>query len=238
MAEISGLLSLDKFVRKVMFKMKKENDNYFRYLMIAQDGLRHLFMHKLGYFTHVKLTVDSDTNTIDFPTDYVHYVSLSIPDDGRMWTLTRDDSLVPTTSTDDDGEYLDDDYGEGYDLSEEYVPLGYGARGGYNDTYYTIDHKNRRFIIAGVSPSHVILTYISSGINDGSETYMPLYAEMPLEKFMLWQLSEYDSENRMITAEKKRAYESAIRQMRKLLAPTLDEIMDAIARTTNQSIRR
>jgi hypothetical protein len=238
MAEVSGLIALNKFVRKTMFKMKKENDNFFRYLTVAQDGLSHLFMHKMGYITATKLTVGTDTNTIDFPADYVHYISLSIPDDGRMWTLTRDDDLVTTTSTDDDGEYLDDDYGEGFDLSEEYIPLGYGARGGFNDTYYTIDHKNRRFVIAGTNPSHIILRYVSSGINDGAETYLPKYAEMPLEKYMMWQLSEYDNEHRTVTADKKRAFESAIRQMRKFLAPTLDELKDAIFRTQNQSVRR
>lgn len=238
MAEVSGIIGLDKFVRKMLFKMKRPNDDYMRFLLIAQDGLRYLFMHRLGYITNIKLTVDADTNTIAFPDDYVGYVSLSIPDKGRMWTLTRDDGLIPTTSTDDDGEYLDSDYGEGADISSEYVPVGLGARGGWNDTYYTVDHKQKRFIISGITPSHVILRYVSSGINTSAETYIPLYAEDTLEKFCRWQLSEYDEERRDIVSEKKRAYESALRNMRKFLAPTFDEVRDALYATMNQSIRR
>lgn len=238
MAEISGLLSLDKFVRKMLFKMSQPNDAYLRYLMIAQDGLRHLFMHKLGYMKNVKLTVDTDTNTIDFPTDYIAYVSLSVPDEGRMWTLTRDDRLITTTSTDDDGEYLDSDYGEGFDLDEEYVPIGLGARGGFNDTYYTVDMKNRRFVFAGLTPTHVILRYISSGINTDAETYIPLAAEESLESYVRWKHSEYAEEHRSIINEKKRAFESAVRRMQKLHAPTVDEIKDAIFRSSNQSLHR
>lgn len=238
MAEISGILSLDKFVRKMLVKMARTQDDYLRYLMIAQDGLRHLFMHKLGYITNTRLTVDTDTNTADFPADYVGYVSLSVPDDGRMWTLTRDDSLIATTTTVDESETLDFNYGEGVDLDEELIPLGYGARGGFSDTYFSVDLKQRRFIIAGIIPAFIILRYVSSGINTDAETYIPLEAEESLESYVRWKCSEYEEQPRPIITEKKKAFESAVRRMNRLHAPTLFEIKDAIYATSNQSLKR
>ena len=239
MAEIDGTMTVNAFVKKFLFKLGKNDDEYLRYLQIALDGLRHLYMHKLGYIESSKETVDTDTNTVDFPDDYVGFISLSVPVDGRMFTLTRDDSIVPTTSTDIAGdEYLDSDDGEGVDLSEEYVPLGYGARGGYNDWYYTIDHKQSRFIISGRSADHVILRYVSSGINATSATSIPLYLEEVLECYIRWMVSDYDDEHRGIVGDKKQAYNAALRRMVKFNAPAIYEIKDAIMSTASQSIRR
>jgi len=239
MAEISGVMTVNKFVLKMLFKMNKNNDEYLRYLQIALDGLRHLFMHKVGYITNTKKTIDTDTNTVDFPDDFVGLISLSVPSDGRMWTLTRDDTIVPTTSLDINGdEYLDADDGEGVDLSEEYVPVGYGARGGYNDWYYTMDMKNRRFIISGRAVDHVILRYVSSGVNATTDTDIPLSLEEVLESYVIWKTAEYEGEHRAVIHDKQQVYNASLRRLMKFNAPGLYEIKDAIMRSANQSIRR
>ena len=237
MAEISGLITLDQFVRDLLFKMEKPNDDYFRYFKIASDGLRHLFMHQLGYVTHTKLTVDTDTNTINFPDDYVGYISLNVPNAGRKWSFTRDDSIISTTSTDDEGnEYLDADAGEGVNLGEEVSYSGYGARGGINDYYFSIDHRNRRFIISGLSADFVVLTYVSTGINATAATYIPRYAEDVLEQFIRWKDAEYkDDQTQLFKAQQ---FEKAVRQMKKFNAPSLQEIRDAIMRSSNQVLHR
>ncbi len=237
MAEIAGIITLDTFVKDLLFKLEKNDDDYLRYFKISVDGLRHLLMHKLGYVTHTKLVLDTDTNTIDFPNDYVGFVSLSVPDNGRMWTLTRDDRIVPTTSTDGNGdEYLDEDAGETVDLGEEANYSGYGARGGINDWYYSIDHKNRRIIINGLEADFFILTYISSGINASSATYIPLYVQEPLEDYVRWQDAKYkDAQDQDY---KKKLFEESQRRMIKLNAPTFSEIKDALYRSANQSIHR
>lgn len=239
MAEISGTITVNKFVDKMLFKLGKNHDEYLRYLQITLDGLRHLFMHKVGYITNTKQTIDTDTNTVDFPDDFIGLVSLSVPSEGRMWTLTRDDTIVPTTSTDINGdEYLDADDGEGVDLSEEYVPIGYGARGGYNDWYYTMDNLRRRFIISGRAVDHVILRYMSSGINATSATEIPLALEESLEQYLRWKVADYEDQNLNVVSERKKAFESAIRRLMKFNAPNLYEIKDALYASANQSIRR
>jgi len=238
MAEIDGTITLNKFVKKLLFKMGKNHDEYLRILQIVNDGLRHLFSVSLGYITWSKLTVDTDTNTIDFPDDYVHYISLNIADDGRLWSLTREDSLVPTTSTNDDGEYLDEDDGEGVDLGEEVVPIGYGTRGGYNDYYFREDRKNRRFIINGITTTSVVLAYISSGINTDSSTSIPIYAEEPLEYYVLWKIAEYSDAKQVDIYAKRQSFNNALRRMKKLLAPSLQEMKDALYESSNQTLHR
>ena len=237
MAEINGIKTLKQFVDDFLFKSGKNTDEYFRYFKIASAGLGHLFMHKLGYITHAKLTVDTDTNTIAFPDDMVGYIKLSVPDSGRMWTLTRDDSIIPTTSTDINGdEYLDTDDGEGVNLGEEVSYIGYGARGGINDYYYSVDHKKRRFIISGISTDFIILSYVSSGISTTSATFIPLYAERALETYIRWQDAWYGENPAWRVYEEE--FKQAIREMAKFTAPSFQEIKDSIYRSANQSSHR
>lgn len=237
MGEISGLITLGQFVNNMLFKMNKPNDEYLRYFKIASDGLRHLSMHKLGYLTHTKLVVDTDTNTINFPDDYVGYVSLNVPSAGRGWSFTRDDSITPTTSTDINGdEYLDTDDGEGVNLGQEVSYSGYGARGGINDYYFSVDHKKRRFIISGLSADFVVLTYISTGINATTETYVPLSVEEALEYYVRWKDAEYKDEQTQML--KKQLFDEAQRRLVKFNAPSLQEIKDAIYRSSSQSLHR
>jgi hypothetical protein len=239
MAEVSGVITVNKFVAKMLFKSGKNDDEHLRYLQIALDGLKQLFLQKVGYITNTKATIDTDTNTVDLPDDFMGLISLSIPDSGRMWTLTRDDSLIPTTSLDiNSDEYLDTDDGEGVDLSEEYVPIGYGARGGYNDWYYTLDLKKRRIIVSGRSVSHVIIRYVSSGINATEATEIPLSLEPVLEAWLFYKISEYNDEHRGIVGDKYQAYNRELRKFMKQGAPALYEIKDAIMSTASQSIRR
>lgn len=237
MANISGVITVNRFVEKMLFKTGQNHDEFLRYLQITLDGVRTLFTQKVGYITNTKQTIDTDTNTVDYPDDYIGLISLSVPDNGRMWTLTRDDGIVPTTSTDINGdEYLDPDAGEGVDLSDEYVQVGYGARGGYNDWYYTEDKKNRRFIISGRTVDHVILRYVSSGINADAATEIPLAMEDMLEAFLMWKLASYAGDRDV--EYKYQCYNREVRKFMKAQGPNIYEIKDAIMKSTNQSLRR
>lgn len=97
MAEISGLTTLDKLARKILFKKREGNENYLRYLSVLTEGLQRLNYHYVGHVKTDTLSVDTDTNTVDYPDDYVNYVSLSVADDiGKMWTFTRDEKIFLT----------------------------------------------------------------------------------------------------------------------------------------------
>jgi len=94
MAEVSGLTTVDKFVRKLLFKKQVGNENYARFITFIADGLQQLNFHHLGAVKTSLLSVDTDTKVIDYPEDYVGFVSLSVADNsGKMWTFTRDNRI-------------------------------------------------------------------------------------------------------------------------------------------------
>lgn len=95
MSNVSGLTTLDAFVRKLLVKKKKGNEMYLRYLTMAADAMQKLNFGYLGSVKTVELDVNTDTNTVDYPDDYIDYVSLSIDDgDGKMWTYTKDGNIL------------------------------------------------------------------------------------------------------------------------------------------------
>lgn len=114
MAEVSGLTTVDKLVRKLLFTKGRGNEDYLQYLAIISDGVQDLNFHHLGL---VKSSVVGVSNgAVAYPYDYVNYVSLSVDNGrGRMWTFTRDDKILPLTESFVDesvylGAYGGDDY--------------------------------------------------------------------------------------------------------------------------------
>jgi len=97
MAEVSGLITLDALVRKILVKKKRGNDMYNRYLQIMTDCMQHLNFHYLGAVKTTALEVNQLNKTVTYPDDYVNYVSLSIDDGkGRMWAFIKDGELLIT----------------------------------------------------------------------------------------------------------------------------------------------
>jgi hypothetical protein len=95
MAEVSGLITVDKFVRKLLHKKRVGNEEYLRYLTIIADGLQKLNFQYIGSSKTSLLEVNTDAKIVSYPGDYVNYVSLSVEDSaGKMWTFTRDDGII------------------------------------------------------------------------------------------------------------------------------------------------
>ena len=125
MAEVSGLTTVDKLIRKLLFKKGKGNEDYLQYLAIITDGVQDLNFHYLGSVKSEAIEVVDDS--ISFPFDYVNYVSLSVDDGkGRMWTFTRDDKInIKHTDFVDDSIYLTAYGGEDYISYSGYEYIGY-----------------------------------------------------------------------------------------------------------------
>ena len=104
MAEVSSLTTVDKFVRKLLHKNRVGNAEYNRYLTLVVDGIQRLNFNYLGTYKTEKLSVDTDTKTVDYPDDCVRYISLSVDDgDGKMWTFTFDNKILFWEETDEYG---------------------------------------------------------------------------------------------------------------------------------------
>ena len=94
--EVSGYISFDVFIRKLLLKKRVGNEMYNKYMQVIADGFQGLGMNHGGVLKSVEVDVNQATGTVTYPADYVDYVSLSIEDNGKMWTFTKDNKIVIT----------------------------------------------------------------------------------------------------------------------------------------------
>jgi hypothetical protein len=235
MANTSALISIDKFVRGLLFKENKNNDDYMRYLQISCDGLRDMHMHDFHVEVTQVVTVNATTNTFPYPNDYVAYESVATEHNGKWWLYTRNDGLVPLT--DDSVPHVDimttmpnvATFDEGGTLS---------SGGGTNMYYFRPDDRNRRFIVSGFTPNVVVLKYISNGIDANGAIYIPDAAKTALETYVRWQLSEYDNEPISHRQRKEEIYTNSLKKMRLLNIPTVQEFYDIVLESSGQGPKR
>ena len=115
----------------------------------------------------------------------------------------------------------------------------YGARGGSNQYTFKPDDRQRKFFLGGVIPDQVILTYISSGIDNARTNYIPLYMERVLEAYLDWQLAVNNPNAHLGDRDmKRRDYYDALREVKRFKLPPFTDVKDAILKTMSQSIRR
>lgn len=235
MANISGLIPLDAFVRRLLAKEGEDNDNYMRYMQIACDGIRDMYIHDFHVEVTKVVTVDSTTNTFNFPTDYVRYVAIATPIDGRWWTYTREDGMVPLNDDDTSTEAGADNsvaiQGNLPNISELEVSPSLGQAGGHNQYYFREDRRNRLFQVAGSTPDTVVLKYVSNGINSDGLIYLPDYSTLAIEDYVRWKLGDYDQEAESHIYRKEQQYIKSRRKMRQVNRSTITDLKDVIYRT-------
>ena len=223
MANVSSLISLNAFTRRLLGKEGKDDDDYMRYMQIACDGIKQFSMHDYTIAVTKVVTVDTTTNTFDYPSDYVKMKFIATPIDGRWWLYTADKTIAPLQ--DDDGATVQSSLPN---VAEYKFSSTLSAGGGYNRYYYTEDPKNRRFQVGGFSPDVVVLKYISNGIHSGGTINIPTYAQAALEAYVRWQIAEYDNPALSRIQWLKTRYDEERRKMRAMFMPTLQELKDAI----------
>jgi hypothetical protein len=173
-----------------------------------------------------KVTVDTQTNTIDWPNDYIGLCYLGVPSNGQLRTLTRDNKLITTTTLVNGQETLNSEQGEGVGPPEGQL-FGYGTTGGKNDFYYAEDERNRRFFLIGTNPANVLLGYISSGVED-KDSLIPIRYKQCIIMYTRWKKNLREPVNMREADYFKDLYEQECNKLRAFEAPTLDEIYDAL----------
>lgn len=237
MAELSGLKTLRQIVEKYLFLTQKDEDEYFRYLQLAIDGLKEIkLFHLKGFATVVKLTV-SGIKTISLPDDYLSFIGVVVPIDGEYWFLTEKGDVVFSQT----GVTLDATAGEGVDIPDGYF-VGYQSSGPVNrEGYYTMDEKNRRIILNSLqsSTTEVYLLYYSTGINAaGTETYVPARAEKATMTYMKYMDAFWSDESPAKLQMAEDQYNKRIDELRYLEMPRLNEFQDILYEVMNQLPQR
>jgi hypothetical protein len=237
MADSNGTIELKKVVEKALFEFEFRKEEYKRLFEIAIDGLRNFNMLHFNSVNIVKIPM-TRYGTIDFPSDYIGFVAIGIPKDGKIWTFTHDGSLIKTKSIINGLVDNDEEDGEGVEITGEIID-GYNATGGVNDYYYTIDEKNRRIIING-EWKEVVLYYLSSGLNLDGTTYVPAFAINALVAYIAYKgVMNKMNVPQVLKETYHQNFRSELYQMRAFInAPDLEILRDTICKNMKQTVKR
>ncbi len=257
-----GTRSIDYIASLVMADLDEmTTKNYQKYLQLGINCcLYELKLSSSPTIKTVHLTV-ADNGTIDFPHDYINYLVIGVCLNGRVWTLTRNDSIclnreedcpvelseaiaLSETSTDDQiealvgcGYYFNGSFRNGQYVGEQYA---YG--GGWNGKgYYRVDEQMRRIEFSRVSPgTEIILEYNATGIDCDGAVVVPFECVASIKAYVHWQRIEYN--DNYSSSDKERKRREYIVQFQALkhykLMFTASEFLDAKYRSIKMTPKR
>lgn len=231
MADLLSKYTLDQIVQETLLTLPESQQNemnYDRFFSFAIGCLREM---RLLHVKDGKITIKINPNSLnryDFPDDMEEFCELGVPVNGTIWWLTRNNSIVPTTSTKNGETILDSTLGEGVDL-----PIGqfdtFTSEGAINwQGYFTIDDYNREIIINANQQTTLFLRYLSSGISKTTTTYVPTKYYSAIRAYILWKDIEFDKnmpEGKIMRYAAN--YNHEIAKVKRIEKPSHIEVMDA-----------
>lgn len=207
-------------------------------VQLCIQGMKDLSLFALPHKNTVKLTVDS-LGRIYLPDDYLMFLAVGVPRNGILYTFTRNNSIVQTSTETYSYEAINTEYGEGQEIPMNFC-YSYGQGGAINETYFVINERRGFIQLLSFAGSQATLHYVSSGISENAESVeIPKTAEDALIAYILWMVVAYDlsvplGERR----ERERLYGEALKDISLIYAPTYQEIMDNFYATFYQTIKR
>lgn len=253
--KIYSYLPIQTVVRSYMNrKGEKALTNFQRYLQIAIEGYSSIGIFEGNVVEVAYLTVNQETNTVQLPVDFITYFKIGVNINGRLWTLTKNDDMVPlrpeticaapietvATSTDIDYSLLGGYYFAPHYRYGGYVDTLYGLSGGFNTAYYKVDYKNMVIQFQGYVPNgEIILEYQSSNVSSGS-MLIPRQATPAVRSYLDWACILHDP--RVPMNEKlnfERLHNIDLYELKLLNCSfSLDEFLDNQYASYSQSIKR
>lgn len=211
MTNTPGLITLRYCVMNVVNELREDDPmaHYRYYMQLAIDGFRRLRIKHINAVKVVYLPVDTETNTVNLPQDYVDYSKVAVSLNGLVWTLTKNDKLHKPrgylcgtdilTSSRGETEQVDTSTWGGYYFTDHlysgrWVTDMYAIGGGFNTAYFTIDQERRQIVLNGTIPNNeIILEYITTGIDLSEDTLIPVRALDAVKAYIHWKRIEYDT---------------------------------------------
>ena len=184
-------VSLEDVVNELLVDEGKNTQaEFLRYYNIGLKGLKELNFDVVRMIKAVELTVDSATNTITLPTDYVKFVNIAVlGSDGELHYLGRRERLNVVSGATPASPESDSNY---FDNVDEGVYGRYGFGGGNNSNgYYRENLDNDTIEFSSVSGvlDKIILEYISDGSTGvtGDSIKVHTFAQEALALFIYWK---------------------------------------------------
>lgn len=236
--KVKGNISLKSIVANV----KNETEDYSpqgynRLLQLAIRGIKFLNLHAGLSYESVWLEL-SDIKTVSFPSDFVKFLAIGIPYNGRLWTYTKESDLINPLSEAEGVQAIDSSIGEDNTIGDGGYVGGYGTSGGRNQAYYKVDINNEQILLNGFTGTKVLLYYRSTGISLSGETRIPGAAEEAVIAFVHWKRLAYTKANQYDKSEAKKEFDRQYEVFMSTKMPTPSEWYDSIFAAWHQSPKR
>jgi len=253
----------------IMSLLNRMNDytmkSYLRYCQIAIEGIAEelSIFHCPVAGSEVVYLHMSLAKTVQLPADFIDYLKVGFPINGKLRVITKHDNLLlPRTFygsmvngvlVPDTGEAvgnatttLAEDSSDPIFFSEhwrngQYVGGLYGLPGGIDDAYYRFDMEKRQIIFSGSTPrSEIVLEYISSGLKTDGSSLISRELVAPLRNYVLWQKDINDPRIAANAKEMaKREFEESVEALRSMKNSfTADEYLRIIYGESTQGPKR
>jgi hypothetical protein len=180
----NALISVDSIVSRYLLLYKKPTEDAVIYTEHSCMAIQEFNLYDGNLVTYAKFTLDATKKWLDMPDDMLDFVDLVTPFHGSMWSFTRKDRIVMTTTTTGGVEGRDDAQGEGVEIDQPKV-TGYGAKGGWNKFRYNVDWRTRRIYIDDDITEYIVLYYVSSGIKATGTTEVPAFLLPMIHTYLL-----------------------------------------------------
>lgn len=262
--KIAGLVSTRYVVMSVLNRMGDYSmKQYLRLLQICIEGVTEMNMYHTKEGIEIVYLHMSTAKTCQLPADYLDYLRIGFPIDGKLKVITKHDKLLlPRTFYGSiiNGVFVADT-GDAVGNADEGNNIGstglyrfpahyrngvfigglYGVPGGVDQAYYRIDIENRQIVFSGETPrSEIVMEYISSGQKSDGSSLIPREAVPALRTYILWQKDENDPRVAYnAKARAKQEHEEAVAMLRSFENSfTADEYMSVVYRSNYQSPKR
>lgn len=234
-----GLQTLKEVVKKALAQCRRPRSYYSPFYELAIDGYRTLRLHHVQEGRTSSKRIPGSLDTVDFPPDFEDFIGVYVNISGEMFSLTRKDSIVTTTSLSGVIEVLDPTKGEGVNINN---PVGVGpyVKGGINlEGYYVIEWDKRRIHFRNITAAEVILVYRTSGTMISGATWVPNRYIPALIAYIVYEYFKYDDKYPQSRRQELLSqYNAEIIKLADLESPSLEEYMDAIRGTYYATPRR
>ncbi len=235
MSDNSGVTTFKEIISEALLRGHRDKSDYELFKKLAINAYRELRLTNLtGVANHIKIGMDS-LGFVHLPDDYIEFVNIGIAVNGQLFTFTRNDLIIVTTTLANGVVTQDSLQGEGIQIEEGAV-WGHGAKGGKNQYYYTLDEDNRQIYVSGFPKQTVQLTYISSGIHLDSQTLINVKYKEAIISHVFYDDALYNDPK--LAQIYWVNYMKQFNMIKMLSMPSVDEWADAINRSQCMGITR
>ena len=237
--DIDSLITIREIVEGYLLDSEidlSERHKVFRWCI---DAIKRLNMYVTDDGRRISKLEMDDNGIVDLPMDCMRFKAVGIPLEGKLWTYTKDEGIIVTTTMSGGAETLDDDYGEGEDINPAYAE-NYASKGGINDYgYFKVDHEHNRIVFRNYDRSEIFVEYVSSGVSKTETTYVPRTSKEAIEAYIDWAaIARKRTISRVEKEEAWRVYMREVSMLKMFQLPTLEEISDAWHKQLSQTVNR